>query len=106
SPDVTGPSCPTESLVLQLLAQVLLEGDTVTLRCRGWQDATVTGVWSYHADKDLGTPLCETNLSLSPLQLHHNGCFHCRGWVSSGTSPCWEKSVPVTVTVTVYGDCE
>ncbi|XP_056356881.1 Fc receptor-like protein 5 isoform X4 [Oenanthe melanoleuca] len=102
----TGLSPPVrvlnERLVLQLPARALLEGDTVTLRCRGWQDATVTGVRFYHGDKDLGGPLCGTELSLSPLQLHHSGCYRCGGWVSSGPSPCWEKSAPVTVTVTVH----
>ncbi|NXC91505.1 FCGR3 protein, partial [Cercotrichas coryphoeus] len=105
SPDVTFPSCPTERLVLQLPARALLEGDTVTLRCRGWQDAMVTGVRFYHGDKDLGGPLCGTELSLSPLQLHHSGRYRCEGWVSSGPSPCWERSAPVTVTVTVHGEC-
>ncbi|XP_056356801.1 Fc receptor-like protein 5 [Oenanthe melanoleuca] len=102
----TGLSPPVmvsnERLVLQLPARALLEGDTVTLRCRGWQDATVTGVRFYHGDKDLGGPLCGTELSLSPLQLHHSGRYRCGGWVSSGPSPCWEKSAPVTVTVTVH----
>ncbi|NXV70194.1 FCRL4 protein, partial [Molothrus ater] len=33
--DEMGPSCPTDELVLQVPARALLEGDTVTLRCRG-----------------------------------------------------------------------
>ncbi|NXL71997.1 FCRLA protein, partial [Leptocoma aspasia] len=105
SPDVTGPSCPAERLVLQLVARVLLEGDTVTLRCRGWQDGTVTGVRFYQDEKDLGGPLNGTELSLSPLQRHHSGRYRCGGWVSSGPAPWWEKSAPVTVTVTVHGEC-
>ncbi|NWW41935.1 FCRLA protein, partial [Panurus biarmicus] len=99
SPDVTGPSCPAERLVMQLPARALLEGDTVTLRCRGWQDAMVTEVRFYHEEKDLGGPLNGTELSLSPLQLHHSGRYRCGGWVSSGPSLGWEKSAPVTVTV-------
>ncbi|KAM7028865.1 low affinity immunoglobulin gamma Fc region receptor III-like [Acridotheres tristis] len=90
-----------ERLVLQLPARALLEGDTVTLRCRGWHDGTVTGVRFYHGDRDLGWALCGTQLSLSPLQLHHSGRYRCGGWVNSGPSPCWEKSAPVTVTVHV-----
>ncbi|NWZ92051.1 FCGR3 protein, partial [Nesospiza acunhae] len=35
SPPVTGPSCPTDPLVLQVPARALVEGDTVTLHCRG-----------------------------------------------------------------------
>ncbi|NXP42858.1 FCGR2 protein, partial [Leiothrix lutea] len=34
-PGVTGPPCPTDQLVLQVPVWALLEGDTVTLRCRG-----------------------------------------------------------------------
>ncbi|NXQ36642.1 FCRL1 protein, partial [Alaudala cheleensis] len=37
------------------------------------------------------------------LQLHHSGRYRCGGWVDSGPSPWWEKSAPVTVTVTVHG---
>ncbi|NXF28293.1 FCGR3 protein, partial [Rhodinocichla rosea] len=33
--NVTGPLCPPDWLVLQVPAQALPEGDTVTLRCRG-----------------------------------------------------------------------
>ncbi|XP_038017714.1 high affinity immunoglobulin gamma Fc receptor I-like isoform X4 [Motacilla alba alba] len=102
----TGISPPmsilNERLVLQLEARVLMEGDMVTLRCRGWQDGTVTGVRFYHKEKDLGGPLNGTELSLSPLQLHHSGCYRCGGWVKSGPSPWWEKSAAVTVTVTVH----
>ncbi|XP_032938482.1 Fc receptor-like A [Catharus ustulatus] len=91
-----------ERLVLQLPARALLEGDTVTLRCRGWQDGRITGVRFYHGDKDLGGPLCGTEVSLSPLQLHHSGRYRCGGWVNSGPSRWWEMSTSVTVTVTVH----
>uniref|UniRef100_A0A8U7NU13 Uncharacterized protein n=1 Tax=Corvus moneduloides TaxID=1196302 RepID=A0A8U7NU13_CORMO len=99
SPDVTVPSCPTERLVLQVPAWALLEGDVVTLRCRGWRDSAVTGVQFYHEEKDLGGPLNGTELFLSPLQLLHGGRYRCGGWVESGASLWWEKSAPVTVTV-------
>ncbi|KAL2298682.1 hypothetical protein Nmel_014270 [Mimus melanotis] len=82
---------PGKRLVLQLPTQAPLEGDTVTLCGRGWQDGTATGVRFYHRDKDLGRLFCGTELSLSPLQLHHSGHYHCRGWVNSGPSPCWEN---------------
>ncbi|XP_039569258.1 high affinity immunoglobulin gamma Fc receptor IB-like [Passer montanus] len=91
-----------ERLVLQLEARMLMEGDRVTLRCRGWQDGTVTGVRFYHKEKDLGGPIKGTELSLSPLQLHHSGRYRCGGWVKSGPSLWWEKSAAVTVTVTVH----
>ncbi|NXR63331.1 FCRLA protein, partial [Rhadina sibilatrix] len=99
TPDVTGPSCPTGCLVLQVPARVLVKGDTVTLRCRGWHDGTVTDVRFYHQWKDLGVALNGTELSLSPLQLHHSGSYHCGGWVNFGSPPWWEMSAPVTVTV-------
>ncbi|NXM50622.1 FCGR3 protein, partial [Gymnorhina tibicen] len=103
SPAVTRPPCPPERLVLQVPARALLEGDTVTLRCRGWQDSAVTGVRFYHEEKELVGALKGTELSLSPLQLHQGGRYRCGGWVNSGPSPWWEKSAPVTVTV--LGEC-
>ncbi|NXO05925.1 FCGR3 protein, partial [Oriolus oriolus] len=90
-----GPSCPTDRLVLQVPARELLEGDTVTLRCRRWQNKSVTEVQFYHEEKDLGGPLNGTELSLSPLKLHHSGRYRCSCRV--GTSRL--ESVPVTVTV-------
>ncbi|XP_056366557.1 Fc receptor-like protein 2 [Oenanthe melanoleuca] len=75
-------------LVLQVPARALLEGDTVTLRCRGWQDNPVTKVRFYKDERDLGE-------SLSPLELHNSGRYRCGGLVASGMS----LSAPVTVTV-------
>ncbi|NXL75889.1 FCGR3 protein, partial [Leptocoma aspasia] len=66
-------SCPTDPLVLQVPARALLEGDTVTLRCRGWHHNPVTRVRFYQDEKDLGESLWRTELSLSPLQLNHSG---------------------------------
>ncbi|NXS12419.1 FCGR3 protein, partial [Neodrepanis coruscans] len=87
-------------LVLQVPARALLEGDTVTLRCRGSGNASVTQVRFYHDENDLGGPLKGTELSLPPLQLHHSGCYQCRGRVGSKESPFKES---VSVTVTVHG---
>ncbi|NXU46828.1 FCGR3 protein, partial [Drymodes brunneopygia] len=82
-------------LVLQVPARALLEGDTVKLRCRGWQHTPVNGVRFYHDDKSLGGSPKGTELSLPPLQLNHSGRYGCDGWVSSE----WEESALVTVTV-------
>uniref|UniRef100_A0A8C3QNG1 Ig-like domain-containing protein n=1 Tax=Cyanoderma ruficeps TaxID=181631 RepID=A0A8C3QNG1_9PASS len=87
-----------DRLVLQVPARALLEGDRMTLRCRVTQDMSVTGVRFYHKDKDLGRPVSDTELSVSPLQLHHSGHYHCGGLVGSGMSQ-WQNSAPVTVTV-------
>ncbi|XP_056366508.1 LOW QUALITY PROTEIN: Fc receptor-like protein 4 [Oenanthe melanoleuca] len=84
-----------EPLVLQAPARALLERDTVTLRCRGRQDSSVTKVGFYKDERDLGESLGGTELSLSPLQLHKSGHYRCGGWVASGMS----LSAPVTVTV-------
>ncbi|XP_056366486.1 Fc receptor-like protein 4 [Oenanthe melanoleuca] len=84
-----------EPLVLQVPARALLEGDTVTLRCRGWQDKPVTKVGFYKDERDLGESLGGTELSLSPLELHNSGRYRCGGLVASGMS----LSAPVTVTV-------
>ncbi|XP_048144498.1 Fc receptor-like protein 3 [Corvus hawaiiensis] len=86
-------------LVLQVPARALLEGDTVTLRCRGWQDNPVSWVSFYRDKKELEVLPSGTELSLSPLQLHHSGRYHCKGWVYSELSQRWAHSAPVTVTV-------
>ncbi|XP_068030881.1 Fc receptor-like protein 5 [Anomalospiza imberbis] len=88
-----------DSLVLQVPARALLEGDTVTLRCRVWWNKLVIGMRFYHDKKYLRVSLRGTELSLLPLKIHHSGRYHCGGWVGSRVSPRWEESVPVTVTV-------
>ncbi|KAM4755414.1 low affinity immunoglobulin gamma Fc region receptor III-like [Cyanocitta cristata] len=87
-------------LVLQVPARALLEGDTVTLRCRSWKDKPVTSVSFYHEEKQLQLLRDGTELSLSPLRLQDSGRYRCRGWVYSEVSQ-WKESVPVTVTVHV-----
>ncbi|NXU38398.1 FCRLA protein, partial [Drymodes brunneopygia] len=84
-------------LVLQGPAGPLLEGDTMTLRCRGWKE-WVSGVQFYHDKEALWGPHGGTELSLSPLQLQHSGRYHCTAKVGSKVSR-WEESVKVTVTV-------
>ncbi|XP_077645434.1 Fc receptor-like protein 2, partial [Lonchura striata] len=83
-------------LVLQVPARALLEGDTLTLRCRGWRDDKVTSVSFYHEEKDLGWFHEQTELPLSPLQLNHSGRYSCKGRVEYWG---WKKSALVTVTV-------
>ncbi|KAM4755851.1 LOW QUALITY PROTEIN: low affinity immunoglobulin gamma Fc region receptor II-like [Cyanocitta cristata] len=97
----TGRSPPVsvsnDQLVLQVPARALLEGDTVTLRCRNRKDSLVTRVQFYQDEKDLGWTLKGAGLSLSPLQLHHSGRYRCEGFEGFKMS----RSVPVTVTVHV-----
>ncbi|XP_071311779.1 Fc receptor-like protein 2 [Agelaius tricolor] len=84
-----------DELVLQVPARALLEGDTVTLRCRGRQDSPVTTVRFYREEKDLWGSRRGTELSLSPLQLHHSGHYTC----SSFARPFLSRSAAVPVTV-------
>ncbi|KAM3656891.1 LOW QUALITY PROTEIN: low affinity immunoglobulin gamma Fc region receptor II-like [Ammospiza maritima maritima] len=86
-----------DQLVLQVPARTLLEGDTLTLRCRCRQDNHLSRVRFYQEEKDLGGSLRGTKLSLSPLQLHHSGRYQCEGLVGSWQS----QSAAVTVTVHV-----
>uniref|UniRef100_A0A8U7NUG4 Uncharacterized protein n=1 Tax=Corvus moneduloides TaxID=1196302 RepID=A0A8U7NUG4_CORMO len=102
----TGHSPPVsvsnDRLVLQVPARALLEGDTVTLRCRGWQDNPVTSVSFYHEEKQLQQFRDGTELSLSPLRLHHSGHYRCRGWVESSLSRGRKESVSAPVTVKLF----
>uniref|UniRef100_A0A8U7NUZ3 Uncharacterized protein n=1 Tax=Corvus moneduloides TaxID=1196302 RepID=A0A8U7NUZ3_CORMO len=91
-------------LVLQVPARALLEGDTVTLRCRSWQDKPVTWVSFYREEKQLQQFRDGTKLSLSPLQLYRSGRNRCRGWVDSEVSKGWKESESAPVTVTVHGE--
>ncbi|XP_038017729.1 Fc receptor-like A isoform X6 [Motacilla alba alba] len=83
-------------LVLQVPARTLLEGDTVTLRCRRWWDSAIGSVSFYHEKKKLGVFPNGTEMCLSPLQLHHNGRYRCKAQAGSWG---WQESMPVTVTV-------
>ncbi|CAN8175624.1 unnamed protein product [Coccothraustes coccothraustes] len=85
-------------LALEVPARALLEGDTVTLRCRSWEDNPITSVSFYHEEEELGVFPNGTQLSLSPLQLSHSGRYSCKGQVGSWG---WQESAPVTVTVHV-----
>ncbi|KAM4880284.1 low affinity immunoglobulin gamma Fc region receptor II-like [Sylvia borin] len=89
-------------LVLQVPAWPLMEGDTVTLRCRGWENRTVRGLQFYHGDEEVRMSLNGTELSLSPLLLNHSGSYHCRGEGYSEESSSWNRRVSAPVTVTVH----
>ncbi|XP_058677509.1 low affinity immunoglobulin gamma Fc region receptor II-like [Ammospiza caudacuta] len=84
----TGHSPPLTVLddlrALQVPARALLEGDTLTLRCRCRQDNHLTRVQFYREEKDLRGSLKGTKLSLSPLQLHHSGRYRCGGGGGEG----------------------
>ncbi|XP_058677513.1 Fc receptor-like protein 3 [Ammospiza caudacuta] len=99
----TGLSSPVrvsdDWLVLQVPAWVLLEGDTLTLRCRGWWNNTVTSVSFYRKGKELRELRDSIKLSLSPLQLSQSGKYSCRGWVGFWGLQESPQSAPVTVTV-------
>ncbi|XP_074385710.1 Fc receptor-like protein 6 [Zonotrichia albicollis] len=99
----TGLSPPVtvsdDDLVLQVPMQALLEGDNVTLRCRGWQNRTVTSVSFYHEGTELRGLPDGAELSLSPLQLNHSGHYSCKGRVGYWASEKWKESAPVKVTV-------
>uniref|UniRef100_U3KDF6 Ig-like domain-containing protein n=1 Tax=Ficedula albicollis TaxID=59894 RepID=U3KDF6_FICAL len=62
------------------VSHILSVGDTVTLRCRSWQDNPVTRVRFYEDERDLGESLRGTELSLSPLELHNSGRYRCGGF--------------------------
>ncbi|XP_059727358.1 Fc receptor-like protein 4 isoform X1 [Haemorhous mexicanus] len=83
-------------LALQVPVRELLEGDTVTLRCRGWQNNTVTSVSFYRKETKLEGSRDGTELSLHPLQLSHSGNYSCKGLVGSWVL---HESAPVTMTV-------
>ncbi|NXD03477.1 FCGR3 protein, partial [Certhia familiaris] len=90
--------CPPDWVVLQVSEQVVLEGDTVKLRCRCWPEISVYELRFYHEDKEVMEHRNGTELSLSPLQLQHSGRYRCSFGGSSRGSP-WSESAPVTVTV-------
>ncbi|XP_064257443.1 T-lymphocyte surface antigen Ly-9-like [Passer domesticus] len=68
-----------DELVLQVPAWTLLEGDTVTLRCRGRWNSTVTKVRFYQDENNLTGSINATELSLSPLQLNPQWLLQLQG---------------------------
>ncbi|CAN8206677.1 unnamed protein product [Coccothraustes coccothraustes] len=82
-PYIVGTEWAGEELVLQLPVWALLEEDTVTLRCWGWWNKSVTLVSFYRKEKELGELCNGTELSLTTLQQHHSSRYCCRGWVDS-----------------------
>ncbi|XP_074385435.1 Fc receptor-like protein 3 isoform X2 [Zonotrichia albicollis] len=97
SPPVT---VSNDDLVLQAPVRELLEGDNVTLRCRGKWNRTVTSVSFYREGTELRGLPDGAELSLSPLQLKHSGRYRCRGRVDSWPGRWW-RSGPLKVTVHV-----
>ncbi|KAM9623985.1 low affinity immunoglobulin gamma Fc region receptor II-a isoform 3-T3 [Morphnus guianensis] len=85
-------------LVLQVPARVLLEGDALPLRCRGWKDKHVAQVRFFHEREALGGPSRGTELLLPSLQLHHSGRYHCQATVGH-VFPGWQESALVMVAV-------
>ncbi|XP_062367211.1 Fc receptor-like protein 2 [Cinclus cinclus] len=85
-----------EPLVLQVPARALLEGDTVTLRCRGWSHNPVNSVRFYQDDKDLSGSITSPALSLSTQEIQNRCSYRCTGWVGS------EKKVSAPVRLTVH----
>ncbi|XP_075301536.1 low affinity immunoglobulin gamma Fc region receptor II-a isoform X5 [Opisthocomus hoazin] len=97
SPPVT-LSFSDDWLVLQVPARVLLEGDALPLRCRGWRDTPVTGVQFFREQEVLGGPSWGSELLLSPLQLRHSGRYRCQATVDHLLAG-WQESAPVVVAV-------
>ncbi|XP_040981821.1 Fc receptor-like protein 2 isoform X2 [Aquila chrysaetos chrysaetos] len=85
-------------LALQVPARVLLEGDTLPLRCRGWKDMHIAQVRFFHEREALGGPPRGTELLLPSLQLHHSGRYHCQATVGH-VFPQWQESALVMVAV-------
>uniref|UniRef100_A0A8C3XBD5 Ig-like domain-containing protein n=1 Tax=Cyanoderma ruficeps TaxID=181631 RepID=A0A8C3XBD5_9PASS len=106
--DVTVGSCDTDMSpgltrplgdypLLQVSARALLEGDSLTLRCRVRQEDWDLSVRFYHNGKHLWRHSGGTELT---VQLHHSGHYSCSARPSHVISP-WFESAPVTVTVHV-----
>ncbi|XP_066063020.1 Fc receptor-like protein 1 [Chamaea fasciata] len=88
--------------VLQVPARALLEGDSLTLRCRVRQQESDALKRFYRNGKDLRWHFVRTDLPPFTLQLNHSGRYSCSIARRSGSwiewLP-WIESAPVTVTV-------
>ncbi|NXK45969.1 FCRL4 protein, partial [Chauna torquata] len=91
-------STSNDWLVLQVPAQAVLEGDALPLRCRGWENAKLSGVSFFHDGVLLRGGHREDELLLSPAQQHHSGRYYCTGTVHNFLLK-YAKSEPSEVTV-------
>ncbi|XP_049661894.1 Fc receptor-like protein 2 isoform X7 [Accipiter gentilis] len=92
------PPSLADWLALQVPAWMLLEGDALPLRCRGWKDTHVAEVRFFRERKVLGGLSQGTELLLPSLQLHHSGRYHCQATVGH-VLPRWQESALVMVAV-------
>ncbi|TRZ05823.1 hypothetical protein HGM15179_021284, partial [Zosterops borbonicus] len=68
-------SVSNDWLVLQVPARPLLEGDTVTLRCRGWWNRLVTQVRFYHGNEE--EVAWDPVLEFGDVDVGHSGTYQC-----------------------------
>ncbi|XP_068918905.1 Fc receptor-like protein 2 [Petaurus breviceps papuanus] len=77
----------TDALILQTPYSVF-EGDTLFLRCRGWNNLKFTDI-SYYKDKNLFSDVNENSvLSILHANSDHNGLYHCEAK--------WKKRYKIT----------
>ncbi|MGH0176388.1 UNVERIFIED_CONTAM: hypothetical protein FKN15_072834 [Acipenser sinensis] len=86
-------------VILQTPPQPVIEGDTLTLRCRVWS-YTATRVVFYKDNKQLQSR-AGTELSVDHVSKSDEGSYRCRAWwwnTASRTEP-WSESAEVRVSV-------
>ncbi|XP_009676381.2 Fc receptor-like protein 4 [Struthio camelus] len=86
-------------LILQVPSYMVFEGDPLHMRCRGWNNWSVSMVKYYKDGADITPQYASAELSIPRAQTNHSGRYHCIGWINSISSLIKRESQVLHVSV-------
>ncbi|XP_012667197.1 high affinity immunoglobulin gamma Fc receptor I-like [Otolemur garnettii] len=81
-------------LLLQVSRRVLMEGESLALRCHGWKNKLVYNVLFYQNGKTFKFLPWNSEFTILKTSVNHNGIYHCSGMG-------WHRYTSAGVSVTV-----
>ncbi|NXA56902.1 FCRL4 protein, partial [Nothocercus julius] len=70
-------------IILQVPSYMVFEGDPLHMRCRAWNNWSLSMVTYYKDGTDITVQDASAELSIPRAQTHHSGRYHCSGWTNS-----------------------
>ncbi|XP_067169255.1 Fc receptor-like protein 3 [Apteryx mantelli] len=86
-------------IILQVPSYMVFEGDPLHMRCRGWNNWSVSMVRYYKDGSDITPQYASPELSIPQAQTHHSGRYHCTGQINSISSLIKRESRVLHVSV-------